>query len=162
MHLRNSVTWSQQTLVFNMYFQLSYWMIKYVLYRTITNVFVDEGLETKILRSNLNNIYLGFFKSLCKHTFFKSPLIKSPVSDGSIEPSLSSSNCRWRALMLSNPSLSSVEWYKCAYSCSLRCLSITGWSIICWGRLGGRTLRYYKNVMISYHVLLEVFGQTKY
>ena len=44
--------------------------------------------------------------------------------------------------MLSKPSLSSVARYKWAYSCSLRCMSITGWSISCWGRLGGRTLKH--------------------
>ena len=53
------------------------------------------------------------------HTW-RSALMKSPVSEGSIVPSLSSSSCWWRERMASSPVLSSTEvqsiWYCLSYS----------------------------------------------
>ena len=71
-------------------------------YNVIIGVYISETFW----------IWGAFSNQGIKLTFFKSPRIKSPVSDGSIEPSLSSSNCLCKALILSNPSLSAVARYK--------------------------------------------------
>ena len=48
-------------------------------------------------------------QTVVKTLTFRSALMKSPVSEGSIVPSWSSSSCWWRALMASNPGLSSTR-----------------------------------------------------